>query len=223
MPYRYALQLTSTVDGDFMKISPAEAVRQFNVSKPTLYEDMNSGKISYDTTKKGRRRIDVAELSRVYDPRERNETEANVRNSKSDTNSNVSREFVSVQVMERMLKQQKEQYEEQIATLSVALDKAQEGHNSATRLLGSDENARGESKTDELVLQLKKATEQSDKKFEAIMKRFEDDDRRREHARKRRQERKQQLEDEAARKKGPISRLANLFSTEKTKPLQKVS
>lgn len=50
-----------------MFISPAEALRRYAVSKPTLYSDMGDGKLSYSLDDRGKRRINVAELDRLYE------------------------------------------------------------------------------------------------------------------------------------------------------------
>ena len=36
------------------------------VSEPTLWRDLKSGKVSFETDMKGRKQIDVSELKRVY-------------------------------------------------------------------------------------------------------------------------------------------------------------
>src|SRR5688500_9639645 len=50
-----------------MFISPAEALRRYAVSKPTLYSDMKDGKLSYTIDDRARRKINVAELDRLYE------------------------------------------------------------------------------------------------------------------------------------------------------------
>lgn len=53
-----------------MYISPAEALRIYDVSKPTLYKDMTEGNLSFNYDDRKRRRINVAELDRVYRKRQ---------------------------------------------------------------------------------------------------------------------------------------------------------
>ncbi|MYB93641.1 hypothetical protein F4Y43_07230 [Candidatus Poribacteria bacterium] len=48
------------------KLTLTEAVSVIPVSESTLRRDMKSGKVSYDTDAKGRKQIDVSELTRVY-------------------------------------------------------------------------------------------------------------------------------------------------------------
>lgn len=50
-------------------LSLREAVKVFDVSRPTLTKALNSGKISGVRNGKGEWEIDPAELSRVYSPR----------------------------------------------------------------------------------------------------------------------------------------------------------
>ena len=48
------------------KLSLTEAVAVIHVSESTLRRDMKRGKVSFETDAKGRKRIDVSELTRVY-------------------------------------------------------------------------------------------------------------------------------------------------------------
>ena len=48
------------------KLSITEAVKVIPVSESTLRRDLKSGKVSFDTDGKGRKQIDVSELTRVY-------------------------------------------------------------------------------------------------------------------------------------------------------------
>lgn len=52
------------------KLSLREAVKAFNVSRPTLTKAINSGKISGVRNGKGQWEIDPSELTRVYQPRD---------------------------------------------------------------------------------------------------------------------------------------------------------
>ena len=49
------------------KITISEAVGMAGVSESTIRRDIKSGKISSEKDEKGQRRIDIAELQRVYD------------------------------------------------------------------------------------------------------------------------------------------------------------
>lgn len=48
------------------KLSVTEAVKVIPQSESTLRRDLRSGKVSFETDPKGRKRIDIAELQRVY-------------------------------------------------------------------------------------------------------------------------------------------------------------
>lgn len=48
------------------KLTMSQAVAVIPVSESTLRRDLKSGKVSYDTDAKGRKQIDVSELTRVY-------------------------------------------------------------------------------------------------------------------------------------------------------------
>lgn len=108
-----------------MALSPTQAARIYDVSKPTLYNDMDDGTISYELTDKGTRRLNPAELDRVYEKRKNPEEKSvNDTNGAGDTNLQ-SGEFVSASLLDKMLRQQKEQFEEQIEILKSALAEAQ--------------------------------------------------------------------------------------------------
>ena len=49
------------------KITISEAVGMTSVSESTIRRDIKSGKVSSEKDEKGHRRIDIAELQRVYD------------------------------------------------------------------------------------------------------------------------------------------------------------
>jgi peptidoglycan hydrolase CwlO-like protein len=51
------------------KITLRQAVEQFDVSRPTLTKSLKSGKISGEKDAKGVWSVDPSELSRVYNPR----------------------------------------------------------------------------------------------------------------------------------------------------------
>ncbi|MXV82393.1 hypothetical protein F4Z98_03385 [Candidatus Poribacteria bacterium] len=50
------------------KLTLTEAVSVIPVSESTLRRDLKSGKVSFETDAKGRKQIDVSELTRVYGP-----------------------------------------------------------------------------------------------------------------------------------------------------------
>lgn len=48
------------------KLTLTEAVKVIPVSESTLRRDLKSGKVSFETDAKGRKQIDVSELTHVY-------------------------------------------------------------------------------------------------------------------------------------------------------------
>ena len=48
------------------KLTITESIKIIPVSESTLRRDLKSGKVSFDTDGKGRKQIDVSELTRVY-------------------------------------------------------------------------------------------------------------------------------------------------------------
>jgi hypothetical protein len=123
-----------------MYVSPTKAIKMYSVSKPTLYSDMKTGKLSYDLTDRKKRKINVAELDRIYDKRETEEGASNSGTVKQVANlmeTNVS----SVRLRQELedvrqsldesrsreveaLKNQIEQQQEQIDLLNKNLNKA---------------------------------------------------------------------------------------------------
>ncbi|MBL4803978.1 MAG: hypothetical protein JKY71_03860 [Alphaproteobacteria bacterium] len=132
------------------QLSPAEAVRQFDVSKPTLYSDMNDGKLSYTLDDRKRRRLDVAELQRLYDLRKKEEeqdTQDNVQSGNTNMGSDVKQDDVRMQYLEReieFMKKELENRREEVARWQEAFEKAQETAQKVTLLL-EDKSGAGES------------------------------------------------------------------------------
>ncbi len=134
-----------------MYISPTDAVKMYNVSKPTLYKDMSSGTISFDKDDRGRRKLNVAELDRLYDKREGAKTELTLKNVNPEqglTESKVNNQQLAQQLNTireqigngkdreiQLLEQQIEQYREQIENLNRHLDETREEHRGYMRLL----------------------------------------------------------------------------------------
>lgn len=122
-------------------ISPAEAVRQFNVSKPTLYKDMEDGKLSYTLDDRNKRKIDVAELQRIYDlrPDENEITSDNVKQNTNATKVDVNQEMVpKSELLDKeieMLKAQLANKDQELQHWIEAHDKAQSTAQKITLLL----------------------------------------------------------------------------------------
>lgn len=79
-------------------LSLREAVKSFNVSRPTLTKSLNSGKLSGVRNGKGQWEIDPAELSRVYHPRKEEVANPSREEQVETTTSNSS----SAQEIERL-------------------------------------------------------------------------------------------------------------------------
>jgi predicted nucleic acid-binding Zn-ribbon protein len=122
-----------------MYISPAEAIRRYDVSKPTLYADMRDGKLSYQENERNKRRINVAELDRVYEKRPSgDQTSRNVQSAHDFTESNVkqpSRELEHLQQEVEFLKREIRARSEDIERWREAFDKAQATADKITALL----------------------------------------------------------------------------------------
>ena len=133
------------------QLSPAEAVRQFDVSKPTLYSDMNDGQLSYTLDDRNRRRLDVAELQRLYSLRRKEVEEGdNVRNRSTETNSDVRKEDTRLELLQQEIKFMKRELEnrrEEVTRWQDAFEKAQETAQKVTLLLeDKSQNGAGEDK-----------------------------------------------------------------------------
>jgi len=123
-----------------MWLSPTKAVKMYNVSKPTLYADMKDGSLSYKMNDRKKRKINVAELDRLYDKRDSEEgasSSKTVKENSSLTETNVSKrkleqklEEAHVKIAESQereitaLKNQIENQKEQIEQLNKNLNKA---------------------------------------------------------------------------------------------------
>lgn len=123
-----------------MWLSPTKAVKMYNVSKPTLYADMKDGSLSYEMTDRKKRKINVAELDRLYDKRDAEEGASNaktVKENSSLTETNVSKRQLEQKLEEAhakiaesqereitALKNQIENQKEQIELLNKNLNKA---------------------------------------------------------------------------------------------------
>ena len=112
----------------------------YNVSKPTLYADMKDGSLSYKMNDRKKRKINVAELDRLYDKRDSEEgasSSKTVKENSSLTETNVSKrkleqklEQAHAKIAESQereitaLKNQIENQKEQIELLNKNLNKA---------------------------------------------------------------------------------------------------
>ena len=110
------------------KLTAAQALKLLDVSKATLYRDMNGGKVSYEIDKKGRKVIDTAELARVYGELKNPETKETVsqngskkRHETDETVSLLKEKIVSLEAqietakeLENELRQDKQELREML-------------------------------------------------------------------------------------------------------------
>lgn len=156
-----------------MLVSPAKALEMYQVSKPTLYADMKSGKISFTKDDRGKRKLEIAELDRVYVQREVL--------SKPATNQNITRmgqtDPQATEYEKKLLEQQIKFLELQVKTKDEmieqwqsAFEKAQKTADKITALLedrSAGQKGRGEelAKIDYLEQAIKKLTEAEDRRL----------------------------------------------------------
>lgn len=112
-----------------MLISPAKAIGLYQVSKPTLYADMKSGKISFKKDNRGKRKLEISELERVYSKREESsEAKKSVTITKMGDTTSYENE------LEKKLLEQKIQFlEEQIKSKNEMIDQWIDAHNKAQK------------------------------------------------------------------------------------------
>ena len=204
-----------------MYLSPTKAVELYDVSKPTLYKDMNEGRLSYDKDKKGRK-IQVAELQRVYQLREEKKdlTLNNVKQGAKFTPSNVNSNDLKAQINTireqieqskdreiHLLEQQIEQLRSQVESLNHYLEETRKEHRSYLLLLEDKRTEEGTkvSQHDEKIDMMQEQLNLIKEENKRLVKREEERNRRIELARKKREEEKQRQEEE--KQSGFFSRL----------------
>lgn len=168
-----------------MFISPTKAIKLYKVSKPTLYSDMKSGKLSYEINDRKKRGINVAELDRLYEKRKVEEggTIPKTVNQKPDlTETDASSVKLVEELMKTrdtlsesqkretaLLKEQVEQLMNQIEHLNKNLNKALD----ITALLEDKREGQGtkEAQRDAKMEMLEKqlaSLEEQNRRFQAI-------------------------------------------------------
>ncbi|MEO1263599.1 MAG: hypothetical protein AAFZ15_32605 [Bacteroidota bacterium] len=175
-----------------MKLSITKAAELAGVSRTTLYNDINSGKLSYDIQGKKRKVIDVAELERVYGTLEQPE---NTESSKtvnpeqklttytsmsSETELEVLKEKLSTLENER--KREREKLVDEIEHLRNRLEKTDNERTRLTAVLtdqragqGADDKERNQKmeNLEAIVLKLQKQNNQFLVREKARKKRVE--------------------------------------------------
>lgn len=145
-----------------MEVSITEAHRLTGVARSTIYKDIDSGTLSSTQNARGKQAVMVSELERVYgkvspeklrDKKNVSESVATDQNRSSTIQSSQTDQVAVLQERIEALRSKVESqgeiigdlkevrrdnrrfYEEQIEVLKDALDKAQDGYNSMTKLL----------------------------------------------------------------------------------------
>ena len=142
-----------------MYISPTEAIKMYDVSKPTLYKDMSEGNLSFKKDDRKRRKINIAELDRIYQKRAGQGDDLTSRNVKPAiplTELNVSDKQVATQIKAireqiskskdreiELLEQQIEQFKDQVENLNRHLEETRKEHKVYVRLLEDKREEQG--------------------------------------------------------------------------------
>lgn len=146
--------LESTRPTIIMKVTITKAAKMASVSRNTIYNDIDSGVLSFTSNARNKKLIDVSELARVYenvefeDEKPQNKASQTVER-RTETLKPLSKQDISAQVLQERLKatekslevlneereRERQNYESRLETLETALTKAQDGYNSVTKLL----------------------------------------------------------------------------------------
>ena len=205
-----------------MFISPTDAVKMYDVSKPTLYKDMSDGKLSFTKDDRDRRKINVAELDRLYQKRlDTAEGLTSINGNKKDglTEPNVNHQHLSQQVKAireqieqsknreiELLEDQIEQLKDQNENLHRHLNETREEHRIYVRLLEDKREEQG-AKTSQWDEKLQMMERQVSALQEQNRKLIAKEEERRRRIEERRQQRKAEKLLEQEKKKNIIYRL----------------
>ena len=130
-----------------MKVSITKAAKLAGVSRTTLYNDMNSGKLTYIASGKNKKVIDVAELERVYGSltvQDNDQPSTTVKTEQKPTTSKAESDTALIELavlrerletLETERKREREQFEERIEQLQETLNKTQDNQTKTTLLL----------------------------------------------------------------------------------------
>ncbi len=195
-----------------MQVSPTKALRLYKVSKPTLYQDMKTGKLSFSKTPKGRRQIDVAELDRVYSKREegtndnqnQNETLSNVRHP----DNSVSEKLYEKQI--QLLHDQLQFKDQMIDEWKGAFEKAQRTADKITALIEHQSESRGDNKE---IDDLKETVQSLVNQNRELLKKEEERKRAREAKRKRDLEKQAEIKrlEEESWRRGLLNKIKKIL------------
>lgn len=142
-----------------MFISPTQAIKLYDVSKPTLYKDMSNGKLAHTKDDRNRRKLNVAELDRVYEKRKgasADLTSTNVSSQHGLTASNVNNQHLVKEIQSireqieqaknreiELLEDQVKQFKNQVENLRQHLKETREEHRGYMRLLEDKRKEQG--------------------------------------------------------------------------------
>ena len=129
-----------------MQVSITKAAKLADVSRTTLYNDMNSGKLTFVSSGKNKKLLDVAELERVYGSLNLEQDSESLRSVKTEQNQTKKTEQTPALVelavlrerldtMEKERTREREQFEDRIQHLQDTLEKAQDNQSKTTILL----------------------------------------------------------------------------------------
>lgn len=136
-----------------MKVTITKAAKMANVSRNTIYNDIENGVLSYTANARNKKLIDVAELARVYDAislddAPKAKTLADVQ-KRTDTPRSQVKSDISAQVMQARLEaaetalnkekeerqRERDSYEDQLEKTQSTLEKLQQTHGQTVALL----------------------------------------------------------------------------------------
>ena len=207
-----------------MLVSPTEAVKIYKISKPTLYNDMKSGKLSYELNGRKKRKVNVAELDRLYDKRKdtgEELTSKTVKAKQNLTNSNGSnlhleREINSIREQVEtghkreveLLNNQIEQLRNQVESLNKNLNKALD----VTALLEDKREGQGDkqAKLDAKFKSMETVMEELRTQNKKLLDREEERQRKAEERRKKQRESEAKDAEEREQKKPILKRLFSI-------------
>lgn len=165
-----------------MLVSPSKALNMYQVSKPTLYADMKTGKLSFTKDDRGKRKVDIAELERLYPKREEGAFKPlnnNVRKSLDQTFSNVGSGTADLekQLLEQkvgFLEEQIRSQEGMIERWQDAFDKAQKTADKITALIEDRSNQKVQGIDQEKIDRLEKTIQKLVEREEERIRKMEE-------------------------------------------------
>ncbi len=123
-----------------VRMLPGQVIKEFQVSRASLYRDLKNGKITAETDERGQRVIDAAEAARVYEQRQAELSQSEGEGVSETLEAAIETALLQQQnqFLEEKLAERDRQLEERrtdIATLNSRLDTAEREKAQLTRLL----------------------------------------------------------------------------------------